>query len=678
METIKEAMVIFQPSGRRGLVEKGISLIEASRRLGVDIETLCGEKKVCGKCRVRIEEGMFDKFGIVSGAAHASPWEQGEAKFISPSEREKGYRLACAARVQGDLLVYVPEESRGGVQVVSKFLRDLPVQWNPAVKLYRVQLPEPSFEDQIADWERVQRGLETDHGLKGLTIDHRALMRVPETLRKGRFQVTVAVWMDREVIGIVAGAPSDYYGLAVDVGTTTVAAYLCNLSDMKVEAAVSMMNPQCRYGEDVISRITYHQSHPDGLERMSADIIGALNTLLGRACDSFNRKNAPAGGHDEAGPALLTPEEVIDMTIVCNTVMHHILLRLNPEYVGSAPFAPVIHHSLDVKARDLGITLHESAYVHMLPNEAGFVGADNVAVLIAEEPQKGDQMQLIIDIGTNGELALGNRHKIVSASCATGPAFEGAQLTFGMRAAPGAIERVVIDPETHEADYKVIGNDLWRSSSDPERMKVKGICGSGVLDAVAEMFLAGIIARSGAFAAEQKSGRCRVNSETGIAEFVLAWKEETTIGRDVVITQGDIRQIQLAKGALYCGCKLLKKRLGIEEVDVVKIAGAFGSHIDPKKALIIGLFPDCDLSRIVSVGNAAGDGARLALLDRGKREEADRLARSVEYFELSTDPDFHIEFVEAMQIPHMTDAFPHLKTIVPDHILGETSEGLRG
>jgi len=307
--------------------------------------------------------------------------------------------------------------------------------------------------------------------------------------------------------------------------------------------------------------------------------------------------------------------------------------------------------------------------VFILPNEAGFVGADNVGVLICEEPYKSEETQLIIDIGTNGELVLGNKRKLISSSCATGPALEGAQLQFGMRAAPGAMERIKIDPETHEVDYKVIGRDAWRTFSEPKEMKAKGICGSGILDVLAELYTAGIVIKSGAFGKEQKSNRYRRNAENNQPEFVLAWAEETSIGKDIVITQRDIRQIQLAKGALHAGVKLMMRRMDMDLVDKVKIAGAFGTHVDRVKALIMGLFPDCEIERILSVGNAAGDGCRAALLNRAKRAEADWVARNVEYIELTVETDFQKQFMECMQIPHMKDAYPHLEGIVPAEVL---------
>lgn len=681
-----KAMVIFQPSGRRGPVEKGITVIDASRKLGVDIEALCGEKKVCGKCRVRIEEGFFEKFGVDSRKTHVSPWQEEEEKFINAEGREAGYRLGCVAKVEGDILVFVPEESRAGKQVVSKAARDIHIEHNPAVKTYYVEVDKPTFEEPTGDFERICRELERQYGFKDLKIDIFTLRQLPTVLREGDWKVTVSVWMDQEVIRVRPGKTEVSYGLAIDVGTTTVAGYFCNLSTMEVIDTVSLMNPQCKYGEDVMSRITYHMMNPDGLEKMSNDIIEGLNWLIDQAIEGTHpamkkvkKKKGEEGPEEwvevpEEGKTYLclSREDLEDITLGGNTAMHHILLKLNPEHVGLAPFPPVIHHSLDIKARDLGIKINPSAYVFVLPNEAGFVGADNVGVLIAEEPYKKEEVQLIIDIGTNGELVLGNKDKLISSSCATGPALEGAQLAFGMRAAPGAIERIKIDPETHDVDYKVIGRDAWRKYSEPKDMKAKGICGSGILDLLAELYRAGIVTKSGAFNKKgQKSDRFRKNPDTKQPEFVLAWAEESSIDKDIVVTQKDVRQIQLAKGALYAGCKLMLRRMGMEKVDKVKIAGAFGAHVDREKALIMGLFPDCEIEKIMSVGNAAGDGCRAALLNREKRVEANWVSRNVEYIELTVEKDFQKEFMEAMQLPHMTDKFPHLEGLVSEEILNQ-------
>ena len=686
-----KVMVIFQPSGRRGEVPQGSNIIEASRLLGVDIEALCGEKKVCGKCIVRIEEGHFEKYNIQSSMDNVSPWKEEEAKFINEERRNKGFRLGCVAKITGDILVFVPEESRAGKQIVSKAARDIHIEHDPAVKVYTVQLEGPTFENKIGDFERLCNGLEREYGLTDLTIDILTLRQLPMVLRQEKWLVTVSVWKDKEIVRVRPGRVEASYGIAIDVGTTTCAGYLCNLQTMEVINTASLMNPQCKYGEDVMARITFSMTTPDGLQRMSDDIIEGLNDLIGKAiADTHPPKKKVKKKKGDKGPDVykevpeegktylhLTKEDIEDITIGFNTAMNHILLGLNPEYVGLAPFPPVIHHSIDIRARDLKLDINPSSYVFVLPNEAGFVGGDNVGVLLAEEPYKHDETQLIIDIGTNGELILGNRHKLISSSCATGPAMEGAQLSFGMRAAPGAIERIEIDPDTFDVDYKVIGREATRKFSKPEEMKAKGICGSGILDVLAELYSSGVITKTGVFNKKALKGhpRYRKNADTDQPEFILAFKNESSIDKDIVITQKDIRQIQLAKGALYAGCKLMMKRMGVEKVDKVKIAGAFGTHVDRTKALVMGLFPDCKIENIFGVGNAAGDGCRAALLNVQKRAEANWCSRNVEYLELTVEPTFEQDFMEAMQLPHMTDKFPHLEGVVPDYILNQGPKG---
>ena len=647
--------VVFQPSGRRGQVDEDRTLLEASRELGADIESICGGTQRCGKCQVKIEQGRFDRLGIDSEMSHLSEWQPSEAKFIDAEERAAGYRLACAARLKGDVLVFVPEGSRAGEQVIRKDARDIDIVLDPAIKLYPMELVNPSLEDPLGDFERVTQGLDRAYGLKSMTIDHLLLRYLPEVLRKADWKVTAAVWNDREIIRIQSGWVDECWGVAIDIGTTTVAAYLCNLKTGKVDAVESMMNPQVAYGEDVMSRITYCTDHPDkGLAEMTGRLVEGLNGLITRAAE---RKG-------------IDTEDILDMTVVGNTAMHHLFLKINPQYIGRSPFAPAVHTSMDIKARDLGLAINRSAYVHVLPIEAGFVGADNVGVLICEEPHRADPVQLIIDIGTNGELVVGNKNRLISASCATGPALEGAQISFGMRAAPGAIERVRIDPETFDVDYKLIGREQWRRDSRPEEMEAKGICGSGIIDVMGELYRSGIVRKSGAFNKDLNTSRLRKNSG-GTFEFVVARKEETSIGRDIVVTQGDIRQIQLAKAAIYAGAKLMMRRMGINQIDRVVIAGAFGSYVDKEEALIIGMLPDIAPEKIVAVGNAAGDGARIALLNREKREEARRVARQVEYAELTLEEGFQEEFVAALPIPHERDAFPHLKGIVSESILSQ-------
>lgn len=631
-------LVTFQPSGNSGYVEQGKTIREASLDLGVGLESICGGRGVCGKCKV--------KFG--SGTQNLSPLTDSERKFLTTQQELEGYRLACQASIHGDVVVFIPEESRARKQIVPKAATERAVDLKPAVRKYYVEMSHASLEDTQGDWERLEAELKERFGLDNLIIDYQALLDLQKTIRFSDWKVTAMVWMDREVIKVEPGFAEKGYGLAVDIGTTTMAGYLCDLSDGKLLATDSMMNPQVIHGEDVMSRISYTMTNDNGLKELNRAVIKAINQIAGRA----------------AFQAGIKRNDIVDMAVVGNTCMHHIFLSINLSYLGLSPFTPAVHHSLDIKARDLGLTIAPGAYVHVLPIEAGFIGADNVGVLITEEPYKQGDMVLIIDIGTNGELVLGNRDKIISSSCATGPAFEGAQIKCGMCAAPGAIEKLEIDPHSKEVRFKVIGQTDWNVDSDT--VKAKGICGSGIVDAVAGMLKAGIVQQNGRFNTDLGTPRCRV-TEKG-PEFVIAWANETSIGQDIAVCQGDVRAIQLAKGAMYAGAKLMMGRLGVDRLDKVILAGAFGSYIDRKSALIIGLFPDCPLENTYSVGNAAGEGARIALLDVDKRKEADEVARKVEYVELTIEPDFETQFAQAMYFPHMEDAFPHLRGIFPGNV----------
>jgi uncharacterized 2Fe-2S/4Fe-4S cluster protein (DUF4445 family) len=635
---MRSPTVIFQPSGRRGRVDSGATLREAAQKIGVEIESVCGGKGTCGKCKVVIHEGFFEKYGINSSLSNLSPLTESEREHLKKKEIASNYRLACAARVEGDVLVYVPEESRGGGQVIRKAAGRLDVPLNPAIRKYYVELEPPTLDNSEGDLERLLQGLEEAHGLRDLRMDYPAAREMPNVLRRGAWKVTVTVWQDREITWLEPGSSMRRLGLAVDIGTTTVVGYLTDLETGEVVEVESMMNPQVPYGEDVMSRITYSMTHPHGLEEMNKAIVQGLNKIVRRVTEK-------AGAE---------PSDVLELTVVGNTCMHHLFLNMNPEYLGLSPFTPAIQKSIDLKARDLGLRVNPGANVHLLPIEAGFVGADNMGVIVATQPHRQDKILLIIDIGTNGEIVLGNKHKLLSTSCATGPAFEGAQIKFGMRAAPGAIERVRIEPGSWEVDYEVIGDG-----------KARGICGSGIIEAVAEMFKTGIIRKNGNFNPGVDSDRLRKNGK-GQYEYVLAWAQDTAINRDIAVTLGDIRAIQLAKGALYTGCKILMKRYGVESVDRVILAGAFGNYIDKEASMLIGMFPDCDLEKVVAVGNAAGDGARAALLNRDLRREAEEVARKIEYVELTVDKEFQKEFMMAMHFPHMRDEFPHIQGILDE------------
>jgi len=1136
-------MVIFQPSGRRGYIEDGKTLKEASLALGVDIEGVCGERAICGKCKVRIEEGVFQKYGITSSRENVSPIGRGEKKFFNLRQEQEGYRLACQAHITGDVVIFVPEESRMGKQVVRKPAREMAIELNPAVKKYYVELAKATLDDTLGDWERLKAELARKFGLSNLTIDYQVLMSLQDAVREGDWKLTSSVWQGKEVIKVESGVVEKAYGLAVDVGTTTLAGYLCDLTDGKVVSTASMMNPQVIWGEDVMSRISYTMTNPQGLEHLNKAILDGLNGIV----------------EEVAAQANIKRQDIVDMTLVGNTCMHHLFLNIDPKYIGRSPFPPALHHSLDIKARDwglkiapevetgskglsppcqvacpagvnvqdflyliaqgkysdalevvrlaipfagvcgrvcthpceiecerrsvdeplsirllhrfvadiklemgqekttpfdkikddkvaiigsgpagltcaydlirsgypvtvfeaapmsggmlrygipgyrlpkdvldneisyieelgveirtnrpvndlkslsnqgykaiflatgagvsqkinlpnedaqgvshaldflkqvdsgqnvkvgervavigggnaavdaarvarrlgakqvlviyrrsrveipaissevdeaqregvefqflttpvrilasdgqltgiqclrmelaepddsgrrnpitvagsefnmdvdtlvvaigqtvdkttlpgeleytsngtinvdpdtletningvfaggdvasgpstvidsvaagkkaalsiqlylegidlregrptplqrveevpkegvvsearksvsllepqkrgsfaeiemgfnqkaaneeakrclncsvyaeaaitesgdthgIGIMISPGAYIHVLPIEAGFVGADNVGVLIAEEPYKQDSIELVIDIGTNGELVLGNREKLISSSCATGPAFEGAEIKYGMRAAPGAIDKIEIDNNTKEVRFRVIDKEGW--NTELEDIGAKGICGSGIIDVVPQLFMAGIINHTGRFNKDLKTPRFRISEDE--PEFVIAWANETSIGQDIVVNQGDVRNIQLAKAAMYAGAKIMMRHLGIDKLDKVILAGAFGSYIDKTSAACLGLFPDCDLENIYAVGNAAGDGARVALLNADKRVEADQIAQQVEYIELTVEPNFDKVFSQAMWLPHMKDAFPHLNHLVPQRI----------
>jgi uncharacterized 2Fe-2S/4Fe-4S cluster protein (DUF4445 family) len=647
--------VVFQPSGRQGDVPDGTILLDAARAMGVEIEAICGGRQTCGKCQVTVEEGHFPKLGIQSDARNLAAADEREEQYWARHPRLPGRRLSCVCQVHGDLLIAVPEESQARKQVVRKAATDRPIVVDPPIRLYYVEIDDASLDDPLGDWDRIAAELASRFDLPGVRLDPVLLPGLQKTVRAAGRKVTVTVWQGRAAVRVVPGYSEEAYGLAVDIGTTTIAMHLCDLRTGVVLATVSQMNPQVPYGEDLMSRISFVDNRDDGLEVLHKVVIDALNKLAGQA----------------AAEAGIQTDAITDAVLVGNTAMHHILLNVSPHELGQAPFAPVISDAVDIKARDLGLQIAPGGQVHVLPIEAGHVGADNVGVLIAEEPYKvpEEDLCLIVDVGTNGELLLGNCREVLSASSPTGPAFEGAQIRHGMRAAPGAIERVRIDGETLDVRFKVIGreawSDAWGHQGENRRealIKAAGICGSGIIEVVAELFLAGVLTPDGRFAQEVQSPR--LSWQGAKAEFVLAWPEQTSTGHAVVVTSDDVRNIQLAKAALYSGARLMLERLGMDRVTRISLAGAFGSYIDPFHAMVLGMVPDCELDRVLAVGNAAGDGARIALLNREQREAARRLAREVTYIGIALEPRFQDAFVEALPIPHAVDAFPHLADVL--------------
>ncbi len=631
---------------------------------------------------VLVEEGDFAKFGIQSNTTHLTAPSEREQRYARRRNFEPNMRLSCACQITGDLLISVPEESQTRKQIVRKAAgieREISV--DGIMRLYYVELPPPELKDHRGDWQRLRDELERIHGLKKLRIDPLLLRHLQPALAAENRTVTVTVFDDEEVVQVQPGFHDSIYGIAVDVGTTTIAMHLCHLRTGEILATASRMNPQVPYGEDLMSRVSYAMMNDDGTERMHKAVIDGLNELIDQVTQNAD----------------IPAQEVVEMVIVANTTMHHLLLGVNPVELGGSPFSLVTHDAVDIKARDLGINLAPAANIHIPPCEAGHVGADNVGVLVAEAPYQQEKQMLVIDIGTNGEILLGNREKMLSASSPTGPAFEGAQILHGMRAADGAMERIRIDPATLEVRYKLIGEDAWtisdelpseevavdlpavESSKNGAKISTKarrkallnppllasGICGSGIIEAIAELFLAGLIAPNGRFV-EISHPRLRtgLGDGSGKAEFVLAWPHESSSGRAITVHSDDIRAIQLGKAALYAGTKLLMKRMQLPTVDRILLAGGFGSYIDPMHAMALGLIPDCALDQVQAVGNAAGDGARMILLDKKKRAEAAWAARWVRYIETAVEPSFQDEFVAAIDIPHASDPFPHLATLI--------------
>ena len=621
--------VTFQPSGRRGLVEPGRDLLSVARDFGVEIESTCGGQGTCKKCRVKIE----------SPPETVSPPTPVEEKTFGPEALAGGMRLACQTRVAGNVKVFVPEQSRRSKQVVRKEAGERTVPLDPAVRAYQVALVPPTLHDALADAERLVKALAEQHGLEALGFDFAVLQTLPSVLRQADWRVEAVIWQGHTIVDVRAAEPArPLLGLAVDVGTTTIAAYLTDLRSGEVVATESAMNPQVAFGDDVIARLHYVVHHDGGSQELQRNVVDEVNQLARRALE-------------RAGASV---NDIYDVVMVGNTAMHHLFLGLEPRALGISPFAPAVQGAVDALASDIGLRFNQRCRLHVLPVEAGFVGADNVAVIIAEEPYNKDQVDLLIDIGTNGELVLGNKDRMLSTSCATGPAFEGSHIEFGMRAAPGAIERVRIEPGTLDVRFKVIGLEGWHTAYPPQDVAARGICGSGIIEAAAEMRKAGIILESGNFDPDLRHER--ILTENGKPrKFVIAWAAETSIGRDITVSLKDIRSIQLAKAALRAGAEILLARYGLQRPDGVVLAGAFGSYIDKHHALALGMLPDCPPEKVVSVGNAAGDGARFALLNRAKRQEAAWAAQNVEFVELAIDPDFQRQYVAAMSFPAVND-----------------------
>jgi uncharacterized 2Fe-2S/4Fe-4S cluster protein (DUF4445 family) len=642
---MNDYMIAFSPSGKRGRFTEGTSLLSAARKLGVDLDSVCGGRAICGRCRVAIVEGEDQKRGIASALDHATAQGPAEERYQRLRGRfAPGVRLGCQALISGDLLVDVPPESQLHRQVVRKRAEAYPVKIDPVVRLHYVEVARPDMADPSSDFRRLAKALEEQWGLAGLSAGLPVLRGLQRTLREGDFKVTACIRHARDIVALYPGLKERVFGLAFDIGSTTVAAHLCDLSSGAVLVSGGRMNPQIRLGEDLMSRVSYIMMHPGGDRELTQAIH---EVLAGLAAETAA----------EAGIGL---GDICEVTLAGNPIMHHLALGLDPTELGVAPFALTIDAGFDAPAREIGLAVAPGACAYALPCIGGHVGADAAAVVLCEGPYLSSEIRLIVDVGTNAEIVLGNKERLLACSSPTGPAFEGAQISCGQRAAQGAIERLRIDRDTLEPRFKVIGSELWSDekgfADSVGPTGVTGICGSGIIETVAEMAISGILRQDGII-----DGKLAARSERLIADgrtfaYVIAEGEQR-----IMITQGDIRAIQLAKAALYAGIKLLMERYGVQRIERITLAGAFGSHIDPIYAMALGLIPDCPLDKVSSAGNAAGTGARIALLNAASRLEIAEVVRRIEKVETAIEPAFQAHFVEAMAIPHAADAFPHLE-----------------
>jgi uncharacterized 2Fe-2S/4Fe-4S cluster protein (DUF4445 family) len=640
------------PSGKRGRFPLGMPVLDAARQLGVYVESVCGGRATCGRCQVSVQEGNFAKHQIVSSLEHLSPIGPKEQRYASVRSLPDGRRLSCSALIQGDLVIDVPQDTVINAQVVRKDADARVIERNAALHMCYVEVEEPDMHKPLGDLDRLKAAISADWKYDDLEVDFHLIPQVQSILRKGEWKVTAAIYKDEEtdrprITALYPGLKNEAYGIACDIGSTTIAMHLSSLLSGRTVASAGTSNPQIRFGEDLMSRVSYVMMNPDGREGMTNAVREALNGLIDKVCAEGD----------------VSRQDILDAVFVGNPIMHHLFLGIDPTELGGAPFALAVSGAVHLKSSEIGLPMNPGTRVYMLPCIAGHVGADAAAATLAEGPHRQDEMMLLVDIGTNAEIVLGNRSRVVAASSPTGPAFEGAEISSGQRAAPGAIERVRIDPSTLEPRFRVIGVEPW--SDEPgfaeaaEKVGITGICGSAIIEVVAEMFLTGIISEDGVVDGGMATRSPRILQNGRTFSYLLH-----DGAQHITVTQNDVRAIQLAKAALYAGVKLLMDKQGVAKVDRIGLAGAFGTFIDPMYAMVLGLIPDCPLDKVKAVGNAAGTGARMALLNRDYRREIEETVSKIEKIETALESKFQEHFVYAMALPNKVDAFPELSKVI--------------
>lgn len=656
-------LVLFMPSGKRGRFPKGTPIIEAARELGVYVESVCGGRGICGRCQIEVAEGKFAKHGITSCANNISPPGAKEIRYRQKRELKQGRRLSCSSTLEGDLVIDIPNDVQINQQTIRKDDDGREIERNPSVHICNVVVDEPDMHNPLGDADRLIKALDANFGYKWdnlpLHLPYPILPDLQQTLRAGKWEVTAAIHHDKaneqpKLIALWPGLHNEAYGVACDIGSTTIALHLISLLSGTTLATIGAPNPQIRFGEDLMSRVSYVMMNPEGRDAMTQAVRKTINTMIEQACE-------------QAG---IDPNGILELCFVGNPVMHHLFLGIDPTQLGGAPFALAVSGALSISATQLDLLSAQGASVYMVPCIAGHVGADAAAAALCEGPHRQKEMMLLVDVGTNAEIILGNDEQVLAASSPTGPAFEGAEISCGQRAAPGAVERVRIDRETLEPTVQVIGIEGWLhdQNNNPElappdsNTQVTGICGSAIIEVVAEMYLSGIINEDGVFQQSniERSHRIKPDPNNERTLVYVLWEGKQSL----YITQNDVRAIQLAKAALYAGIKLLMDHANIKQVDRIAFAGAFGSFIDPKYAMALGLIPDCRLDHVKPVGNAAGVGAKMALLNREHRHEVETMVTNINKIETALEPKFQEYFVHAMAFPNKVDSFPHLSKVL--------------
>ncbi|GAB4307031.1 MAG: ASKHA domain-containing protein [Roseovarius sp.] len=667
-----DPLVVFTPSGKRGRFARGTPVLSAARQLGVDLDSVCGGRGICSKCQITPSYGEFPKHGVTVAADALSEWNAVEERYRQKRGLKPGRRLGCQAQIMGDVVIDVPPESQVHRQVVRKAASARAIEMDPATRLFFVEVEAPDMHEPSGDLERLARALEREWQIPQIRADLSLMAKLQPVLRRGGFQVTVALHRARagepaRVLDIWPGLhEGGLFGLAIDLGSTTIAAHLTDLETGAVRASAGIMNPQIRFGEDLMSRVSYAMMNPGGAAQMTQAVREAIDALAVQI----------------AGEAGIDPALIVETVVVCNPVMHHLFLGIDPVELGQAPFALATSRSIEMAARELGLAaINPRARTYILPCIAGHVGADCAAVALSEAPDKSDDLVLIADVGTNAEILLGDRTRVLACSSPTGPAFEGAQISSGQRAAPGAIEAIRIDPVSKEPRFRVIGCDKWSDEEgfweETAATGITGICGSGIIEAVAEMRLAGLVDDSGLIGSAEQTGSARCVPEGRTHAYVIH-DASAEGGPRIAVTQGDVRAIQLAKSALYAGARLLMDARGVDKVDRVVLAGAFGAHISPLHAMVLGMIPDVPLEKVTSAGNAAGTGARIALCNVAARREVEWLVRAITKVETAIEPKFQEHFVAANAIPHKSDPFPELRRVVELPQVSFNTGGERG